>query len=94
MQTIALNKPVTFDGKEYTKLELDFDSLTGRELMKAEAEAKALNPGGFAPVLELSKPYQVVVAAKAAKVPADVIIDLSGSDYTKVTVAAQNFLLG
>ena len=94
MQTIALNKPVTFDGKEYTKLELDFDSLTGRELMKAEAEAKALTPGGYIPVLELSKPYQVVIAAKAAKVPVDVIMELPGKDYTKVTVAAQDFLLG
>lgn len=90
---IKLTKPVTFDDKVYTELELNFDVLTGRDLMQAEVEAKAISTG-YAPVLELSKPYQAVVAAKAAKVPVDMIMDLPGRDYTKVTMAAQDFLLG
>ncbi|HOV79363.1 MAG TPA: phage tail assembly protein [Bacillota bacterium] len=89
---IKLSKPCAFEGKEYTELILDFDSLTGRDMISAEAEARVI--AGPAPVAELSKPFLAVMAAKAAKVPVDLIVGLPANDFSKVTMAAQDFLLG
>lgn len=89
---IELSRPVVLNGQEYTKLELDLDSITGRDLIKAEVEARVI--AGPSPVSELSKPYNAVVAAKAAKVPVDTILDLPAKDFTTVTMMVQDFLLG
>jgi hypothetical protein len=91
METITFSKPYMYDGKEYTELQLDFSTLTGNDMIKAEAEARVL--GGPMPVPELSKQYQAVVAAKAANVHVDMIMGLPAKDFTKVTMAVQNFLL-
>lgn len=89
---IKLSKPINVDGKEITEINLDLDSLTGRDLISAEAESRLI--AGPSPVAELSKPYAAVVAAKAAKLHSDTILDLSARDFTIVTVFTQNFLLG
>jgi hypothetical protein len=89
---IKLSKPFTFEEKEYTEIKLDLESLTGRDLISAEAEARII--AGPSPVSELSKPYNAVVAAKAAKVPIDMILDLPAKEFTIVTMSVQDFLLG
>lgn len=91
METVKLSRPVAFEGKEYAELTLDLDSVTGRDLIKAEAEARLI--AGPSPVAELSKAYHAAVAAKAAKVPVDLILELPAQDFTRVTMAVQNFLL-
>lgn len=91
METVKLSKPITFEGKEYSELTLALDSITGRDLIKAEAEARLIS--GPSPVAELSKTYHAVVAAKAAKVPVDLILDLPAQDFTKITMLVQDFLL-
>lgn len=90
---IKLSKPFTFEGKEYAELILDLDGITGRDLIKAEAEARIIAGPAAAPVAELSKPYHAVVAAKAAGVPVDLILALPAKDFTKITMAVQDFLL-
>ncbi len=88
--TIKLSKSYEFEGKEYKKLELDFESLTGNDLISAEKEARAM--GDQTPMLEFSKMYQAIMAAKASKVPVDLIMKLSLKDFTNVTVRTGNFL--
>lgn len=88
---VELSKPYSFEGKEYTKLELDFDSLTGQDVINAEKEVRAL--GDRSPVAEFSKTYQAVMAAKAAKVPVDLIMKLPAKDFTRITILVQDFLL-
>jgi hypothetical protein len=73
------------------EIKMDLDSLTGRDLIKAEVEARII--AGPSPVSELSKPYNAVVAALAAKVPVDMILDLPARDFTLVTMTVQDFLL-
>ncbi len=87
---IKLSKPYTFEGKEYTELKLDFDVLTGRDMIIAEAEVRVI--ADPAPVAELSKSYLAVMAAKAARVPVDLILGLPAKDFSKVTIEVQNFL--
>ena len=88
---ITLKKPCLFEGKEYTELDLDLDSLTGQDLIDATNEARAR--GDQSVIIELSKLYQAIVAAKAAKVSVDMVITLGGKDFIAVTKAAQSFLL-
>jgi len=92
MLKIEFDKPHTFEGKEYAELQLDLDNLSGRDLISAGKEARAM--GDNSPVVELSKIYHAVVAAKAARVPADLILSLPVKEFTRVTMAVQDFLLG
>ena len=88
---INLKKPVTFESKEYTEVNAEFDNLTGQDLIDATNEARAR--GDQSVLVELSKLYQAIVAAKAAKVPVDMVIGLGGKDFVAITKAAQSFLL-
>lgn len=88
---VNLKKPVTFESKEYTEINAEFDNLTGQDLIDATNEARAR--GDQSVLVELSKLYQAIVAAKAAKVPVDMVIGLGGKDFVAITKAAQSFLL-
>lgn len=92
MEKIVLSKPHVFEEKEYKELTLDCESLTGRDLIAAASESRIL--GDVGPVPELSKTYLAVVAAKAARVPVELIQSLPAKDFTAVTLTVQNFLLG
>jgi len=89
---VPFSKPYDFEGKEYIELNLDLDSITGKDLISAGVESRSL--GQDSSVSELSKSYLAAVAARAAKVPVDMILGLPAKDFTDVTVAVQNFLLG
>lgn len=92
MENIKLAKVITYDGEEIKELNLDFDSLTGQDLLNAEKEAIALNKN-TAPIKEFDKGYLSIVAAKAAGISTDIMPLLGAKDFTKVTVQTQNFLL-
>jgi phage FluMu protein gp41 len=88
---IKLSKACTFEGKEYTELDIDFDKLTGKDLVSASKEARLL--GDASSVQELSPIYLAVVGAKSAGVSVDMVLSLPARDFTAVKTAAQNFLL-
>ena len=92
MENIKLLKAIQYDGETVTELHLDFDSLTGQDILNAERELNAGNKS-VAPVKEFDKGYLSIVAAKAAGVPTDMLSLLGAKDFTKVTVLTQNFLL-
>ncbi|MDD4599620.1 hypothetical protein SDC9_04137 [bioreactor metagenome] len=87
---ITFDKPFEFEGKTFEGLDLNLDALTGRHLIDAATEARAL--GDKSPVMELSKTYQAVLAAKASKMSADMIIALPGKEFSRVTLQVANFL--
>ena len=91
MEKIEFKEPFTFEGQEYTGLELDLKGLTGADLLQAERDLAA--SGGFAGVPETSKEYLALVAAKAAKEPVELIKALPANEFSRVTVKVQNFLL-
>lgn len=92
MEKVVLSKPFVFEEKEYQEIVMDLEALTGRDLITAANTAKTL--GDPAPVAELSKAYLAAVAARAAKVPVDLIMSLPAKDFVAVTLTVQNFLLG
>lgn len=88
---VDFNKPVNFEGKEYSGLDLDLEGLTGKDLVTAAKEAKAI--GVINPVQEFCPVYLACVAARAAKVPVEMIESLPAKDFTEVKASVQNFLL-
>ncbi|EJW19143.1 phage tail assembly protein [Paenibacillus alvei] len=87
-----LIRPISFDGEEVKELVLDFDELTGQDLLACARQAQVMAPNEVNLVRALSLTYQVVVAAKAAGVAAELIQSLKAKDFTQVTQRAQNFL--
>ena len=86
---IKLNRPITINGVEMKEIELDFDKLTGADLISASRESGLLGDNALVP--ELSKQYLAVVAAKASGLNVDDIMKLSAKDFTAVTLTVQNF---
>ncbi len=89
--TIPLRKPFTYEGKEYNEIRLDLDALSGKDVIDAETEARSM--GARAIMLESSKVYQSILAAKAAGVTVDLIQALPAKEFSQVTGAVQGFLL-
>ena len=75
-----------------TEIHLNFDRVTGYILLKCEKQAKKEDP--LISVPALSQEYQVRVAAVAARMKYDEILELSGADFTAVCLKVQNFLMG
>lgn len=86
---IHIKKPMRSGTKE---IHLDFDRVTGYILLRCEKEAKKDDP--LISVMALSQSYQARVAAAAAKLKYDEILELSGADFTAVCLKVQNFLMG
>lgn len=89
--TIPFRKPFSFEGKEYTEIRLDLDALSGKDVIDAETEARSM--GARAIMLESSKVYQAILAARAAGVTVDLINALPAKEFSRVTGEVQGFLL-
>lgn len=94
---IKLKKPVEFEGYTYKVLDIDFDELTGADILEASTNAQLLAKERgifYNPMDEVNSIYFVAVAAKAAKVPPDLLLALKGSDFSRVVMYAKNELMG
>ncbi len=74
------------------ELVFNYEALSGYSLIQCEKAAKKEDPTISVP--SLSQIYQAHVAAAAAGVKVDDILSLPAKKFTKVTLEAQNFLLG
>ena len=90
---IKLRKKVEHKNVEYTELNIDLESLTGTDMIKANAKLRkaGVNIDDLMPVLNME--YQVLLAAKAANVPKEVIEQADARDFLTITMEVQSFLL-
>lgn len=88
--TIKLDNKLSVKGKEVTSVVLDFKQLTGRDLIKAEAEVRA--DGEVTPMLTFSLKYQAALAARMIGITYDEVIGMNAVDFSKVTNQVLNFL--
>ena len=88
--TVKLKKAVHVKGKETTTVVLDFDKLTGHDLIAAEAEAVAMKAPMVVPAASMK--FQAIVAAKAIGCPVDDLFDLSAKDFNYIATLTLNFL--
>lgn len=86
-------KPYTFEGKEYKEIELDLDSLTGNDYLLAERQFGEHFNNKVTPLPELSKEYQMIIAARASNQPLEFYMQMPIKEVSKITIKIQNFLL-
>lgn len=88
-----LRKKVEYKGVEYQELNMDLESLTGTDMIKANAKLRkaGVDIDDLMPVLNME--YQVLLAAKAANVPKEVIEKMDARDFLEITMEVQSFLL-
>ncbi|WP_303997079.1 hypothetical protein [Megamonas hypermegale] len=100
MPVLKLEKPITIKvkengqtiDKELTEINFDFNSLTGKDVLKAERTTKILNPR--LTVVNADLGFLGQLAAIAGKVPFYELEKLPGHQYAKVTVWGMNYLNG
>ncbi|CAM3300531.1 MULTISPECIES: phage tail assembly protein [Paenibacillus] len=96
-RVIKLSRPVNWEDKEYNVLTLDFDGLSGDDMIAIESEFMSFIKGmkGILVAFKTDHPaYLTVVAAKAAGVDPFMLKKLSARDFLKVTGVAKDFLNG
>ena len=89
MEKILLTKALKVKGTEVQEVTLDFDTLTGKDIIAAETQARALGES-VVPIYS-SMRYQGIVAAKMIGVPADDLEELPAKDYANLITAVANF---
>lgn len=91
--THKFKRPFEYQGKTYTELTFDWDSLTGRDGLSIENEMQAIGKAVIVPTF--SGEYLVRLAAKACIEPigSDAFEFMRIGDYNKIRSAARSFLL-
>lgn len=91
--THTLSKPFTYEGKTYTEMRFDFDSVNGYGCIAIEQELRS--QGIAVPVREFSCEYQVRFAARACteKIASDVLMALPARDFNRICNQVRSFLL-
>lgn len=91
---IQLKKALRHKDQELTELDIPVEELTGADLIDIEKQVAEMDNRKALILPEFSKLYLVTVAARAARIPVEVLRTLSARDFTAVTNAVQNFLTG
>lgn len=89
--THKFKNPVEIEGKKYASLTFYFENLTGEDIEAIEEELQDQNKYVLTP--EISSAFQSMLAARAAKIPADAIRRLPVRDYMAIKNKARNFLI-
>lgn len=89
---IKLSKPFTFEGKEYTEIDLShLEEMNYIDLKECDLLYSRIRQGK-AVTKEIDTDYIFIVAAKALNVPMEFFTELSFKDSTKVELKIRNFL--
>jgi len=89
--THKFNKPFEHDGKKHVTIDFNFGKLTGHDMVIVEQELQ--DDGNYVIASEVSKTFQCKLAARAAGIGSDVIMDMPLPDFNKITNEARAFLL-
>lgn len=90
MQKHTLKKPHKFEDQEVKELDLNLDSLTGRDISQVKRQWAA--EGNFSPMPSTDTDFCAMLAAKASGQSIELIQSLPAGDYMKVSQLVSNFL--
>jgi hypothetical protein len=93
MKTIKLTKPTQINGSEITEVNLDLETLRGRDLMELENGFRKFYRGEFIPALNLDSRFQVWVAGRVSGINHEDLGELYAPDFVAICSEVQNFLL-
>lgn len=89
---VKLKTSLKIKDQTVNEVSLNFDNITGNDLVAAESEVRAM--GDQTPSVFLSMRFQAAVAAKLIGVPVDDVLALPVTDFRKLVFPVANFLLG
>lgn len=86
-------RPVNFEGDTFESLSIDFDKLTGEDILTCDRQyqMESARQSGGELIKETNKAYQAYIVARAAGVHVGLIKALPAKDFTKLTLQAQSF---
>ena len=86
----TLKDPINFDGDLVSELKLDLEALKSADIDKAE---QIFNAKKYkAPVMEMSKKYNIIVAHLSCDYPIEFFDQLSARDYQQIFLKVMGFL--
>lgn len=85
-KTFKLLKPFEFEGELISEVYLDFDSLTGKDIMDASKGIENF-------VQESDKTYLCKIAARAMNRPTEIMYYMSAKDATSICYFVMDFLI-
>lgn len=88
---VKLKTSLKIKDQTVNEVSLNFDNITGNDLVTAESEVRAM--GDQTPSVFLSMRFQAAVAAKLIGVPVDDVLSLPVPDFRKLVLPVTNFLL-
>ena len=87
---IQLKKAIMHKGQVLQELDVDLDRLTGNDLI--DVEEQVLRTGSPIQSTDFSRVYLIAVAARALKIPVEVLRMMTARDFNKVVTEVRNFL--
>jgi hypothetical protein len=84
-------KPFEWEGREHTKLEFDFEKLTGGDALAIENELAMKGIQVITPTF--SSPFLIRMASRACGLGVDAFEAMTIRDYNQIRSKARNFLL-
>ncbi|QXW65660.1 phage tail assembly protein [Streptobacillus moniliformis] len=87
---IKLSREYNFSGKTFNEFELDFDILTGKDMIALEKEYKLRNKGSI--IKELEDGWALTVAARLIDVKYGDLLNLNANDYLRLINSVKTFL--
>ncbi len=93
-KVFKLVKPVTFEGKEYTEIDLaGLEDLNGRDIRELDRLFKIKGGRIAGNVKEFDSLYLQLVAAKGTGLPLEFFDVIGAKDATRLEVKIRNFLI-
>lgn len=87
---INLRKPIFWKDKEVKELDLQLANLKPDDLIEAEDEI--IREKKVIVVMDASREYCITLAARALKLPTEVLKQMDVRDFRKIVTEVQNFL--
>ena len=93
MEIVKLTKLTKVNGSELSEIQLDLDSLRGKDLIELEQGFRMLHRNEYIPVINIDARYQAFVAGRVCGINPEDLGELLAPDFVAVCSRVQNFLL-
>ncbi len=90
--TYKLKKPFTWEGKTYETIDMDFGSLSGKDMDSIEKQI-LMTEGSLSVSPEFTSSYMFKLAARAAGIHHSVIERMAYEDAYRIKVITRNFII-
>jgi hypothetical protein len=93
MRVVKLSKPQKINGADISELNLDLESLKGRDLIELESGFRMMHRGEYIPVLAIDMRFQAWVAGRVSGINHEDLLELYAPDFNAMCSEVQSFLL-